>query len=119
MPVDPVSRGEAKLMVKRIQRDWYERVKHIEAPGAPFPEDQRAFVRDSLIAISPRFNDHEFIRGEEFSLVDCFMAPLLWRLPMYGIEIPRQAKPLIDYAHRLFERKAFLASLSEAEQEIQ
>lgn len=119
MPVDPVSRGEAKLMVKRIQRDWYDRVKHIEAPGAQFPEDQKAFVRDGLIAISPIFNEREFIRGEEFSLVDCFMAPLLWRLPMYGIEVPRQAKPLIDYAHRLFERKSFLSSLSEAEQEIQ
>ncbi len=56
--------------------------------------------------------------GEEFSLVDCLMAPLLWRLPVYGINLPRQAKPILEYGERLFERASFLSSLSEAEHEI-
>ena len=78
----------------------------------------RQIVRDGLIAISPIFGEQTFMLGDEFSLVDCFMAPLLWRLPHYGMDLPRQAKPLLEYGDRLFERPSFLSSLSEAEHEI-
>ena len=54
-------------------------------------------------------------RGEEYSLVDCYMAALLWRLPNAGIELPKQAKPVMQYAQRLFSRPAFNDSLSEIE----
>lgn len=119
MPVDPVNRGKARLMIVRLMRDWYERVRHIESAGVPLDPSIQRTIRDGMIAISPVFLEQEFMMGDEFSLVDCFMAPLLWRLPLYGIDMPKQAKPIMDYANHLFERKAFLSSLTEAEQAIQ
>ena len=68
--------------------------------------------------ISPVFKEQAFILGPEFSLVDCALAPILWRLPLYGIELPRQAKPIMDYAERLFARKSFKLSLTDAERDM-
>lgn len=117
MPVDPVSRGKARLMLMRFDRDWYSQTSDIEGADKKVALRARNVIRDGLTVISPIFKDQPYILGEEFSLVDCSLAPLLWRLPIYGIELPRQARPILDYAERLFERKSFKLSLTEAEQE--
>jgi RNA polymerase-associated protein len=117
MPVDPVSRGKARLMLMRFDRDWYSQTPDIEGADKKVAQRARNVIRDGLTVISPIFKDQPYILGEEFSLVDCSLAPLLWRLPIYGIELPRQARPILDYAERLFERKSFKLSLTEAEQE--
>ncbi len=119
MPVDPVTRGRARLMLYRFDRDWYSLIHTLEN-GEDKKAIQRArnIIRDGLTVISPLFKDQPYILGEEFSLVDCSLAPLLWRLPRYEIELPRQAKPVLDYAGRLFTRKAFRQSLSEPEKEM-
>ena len=118
MPVDPVSRGKARLMLMRFDRDWYSLIADIEGPDKKNAQRARNIIRDGLTVISPLFKDQLYVLGEEFSLVDCSLAPLLWRLPMYGIELPRQARPIVDYAERLFERKSFKLSLTETEQEL-
>ena len=118
MPVDPVSRGKARLMLMRFDRDWYSLIAEIEGPDKKNAQRARNIIRDGLTVISPLFKDQAYILGEEFSLVDCSLAALLWRLPMYGIELPRQARPILDYAERLFERKSFKLSLTETEQEL-
>lgn len=117
MPVDPVSRGKARLMLMRFDRDWYSQTADMEGADKKIAQRARNVIRDGLTVISPVFKEQPYILGEEFSLVDCSLAPLLWRLPMYGIELPRQARPILDYAERLFERKSFKLSLTEAEQE--
>ena len=89
-----------------------------EGPDKKNAQRARNIIRDGLTVISPLFKDQTYILGEEFSLVDCSLAALLWRLPMYGIELPRQARPILDYAERLFERKSFKLSLTETEQEL-
>ena len=75
-------------------------------------------MRDHLSAIAPVFSQTPFFMSEDYSLVDCYLAPVLWRLPYYNIKLPNQAKALSHYADRLFEREAFEASLSEAEREM-
>ncbi len=117
MPVDPVSRGKARLMLMRFDRDWYSQTTDMEGADKKAAQRARNVIRDGLTVISPAFKEQPFILGEEFSLVDCSLAPLLWRLPIYGIELPRQARPILDYAERLFERKSFKLSLTESEQE--
>ncbi len=116
MPVDPVSRGRARLMIMRLERDWFSLIDTIANADKKSADRARRTVRDGLISISPIFDEQPYLLGEEFSLVDSTIAPLLWRLPHYRIELPRQAKPLTDYAERLFARDSFTASLSEAEQ---
>lgn len=117
MPVDPVSRARNRLMLSRIQRDWLTLVVTIEA-GGKAAEKVRKELRDSLSAVAPVFEQTPFFMSDEFSLVDCATAALLWRLPLYGIELPKQAKPLEDYAAKLFKRAGFQASLSELEHEM-
>lgn len=118
MPVDPVSRARARLMLLRFDRDWYDLLEQITDGDKKTAQRARGIIRDGLSVISPVFKDQAYVLGEEFSLVDCALAPLLWRLGHYGIELPRQAKPILDYAERLFARKAFKLSLTEPEKEL-
>lgn len=116
MPVDPVSRAKQRLMIMRLDRDWYGPLKTLQAD--PTHEESRKVIRDGLIAISPLFQEQNYVMGDEFSLVDVFLAPLLWRLPLFGIELPKQAKVIEQYAERLFEREAFQESLSDVERDM-
>jgi stringent starvation protein A len=118
MPVDPVSRARARLMLLRFDRDWYNLLPEVTGADKKTAQRARNVIRDGLAVISPIFKDQQFVLGEECSLVDCALAPLLWRLDHYAIELPRQAKPILDYADRLFARKAFKLSLSETEKEM-
>ena len=118
MPVDPVSRAKARLMLMRFDRDWYSLLPDLTGNDKKAATKARNALRDGLTVISPWFKDQPFILGVEFSLVDCSLAPIMWRLDHYGIELPRQAKPMLDYAERLFARKSFRLSLTEAERTL-
>lgn len=121
LPVYPVARAESRLFMYRIQRDWCVHVDKLLARKADAEEllQSRKELRDSLIAVSPIFNEKPFFMSEEFTLVDCCMAPILWRLPELGVELPEdQCKPLLEYMDRLFERESFQESLSDAEREM-
>jgi stringent starvation protein A len=118
MPVDPVSRAKARLMLMRFDRDWYNLLPDLTGGDKKRTQNARNTLRDGLTVISPVFKEQAFILGAEFSLVDCALAPILWRLPLYGIELPRQAKPILDYADRLFARKSFKLSLTDAEHDM-
>jgi RNA polymerase-associated protein len=118
MPVDPVSRAKARLMLMRFERDWYSLLPDLVGGEKKHAQKSRNILRDGLTVISPVFKEQPFILGAEFSLVDCALAPILWRLPLYGIELPRQAKPIMDYAERLFARKSFKLSLTDAERDM-
>ena len=121
LPVYPVARGESRLYIHRIERDWCTLVDEIEAGKSKTLDKTRKELRDGLVSIAPIFSEKPFFMSDEFTLVDCCMAPVLWRLPSLDIELPntKQAKPLQDYMKRLFERDSFQASLSEAEKELQ
>ncbi|PSJ40161.1 stringent starvation protein SspA [Zobellella taiwanensis] len=117
MPVYPVARGNSRLMMHRIEQDWYSLVKRIQRGDKA--EEARKELREALLAIAPVFAEYPYFMSEEFSLVDCYMAPLLWRLPSLGIELSgRGAKEVKAYMIRLFERESFQASLTEAERDI-
>jgi len=119
MPVDPVSRARTRLALYRIEQDWYELVPQLESRGEKTASKARKILRDSLTASAEVFAAKDFFLSDEFSLVDASVAPILWRLKHYGIELPRQAKPVMDYAERIFERETFQASLTEVEREMQ
>lgn len=118
MPVDPVSRAKARLQLMRIDRDWYSLVPDVSGNDKRAALKARNALRDGLTVISPLFKDQPFILGAELSLVDCSLAPILWRLDHYDIDLPRQAKPILDYAERMFARKSFRLSLTEAERTL-
>ena len=120
LPVYPVSRAQSRLMIHRIQKDWCALVDTILDPKTKETPAARARkeLRESLLAVEPIFSEMPFFMSEEFTLVDCCVAPILWRLPVLGVELPRQGKSILDYAERLFERDSFRESLSEIEKEM-
>ncbi len=118
MPVDPVSKARTRLFLYRIDHDWYSMLNDITGGDEKAAGKARNALRDGLTVIAPTFKQKPFFMSDEISLVDCSLAPLLWRLPLYGIELPVQAQPLMHYAERIFAREAFRASLSLAEREI-
>lgn len=115
MPVYPVARGTSRLMMYRIERDWYSLAEKVQQGDAQAKQE----LKEGILSLAPIFADTPYFMSEEFSLVDCYLAPLLWRLPAYGIELEGQgAKEIKQYLVRLFERKTFQDSLTEDEREL-
>ena len=121
-PVYPVARAQSRLWIFRIQKDWCSLVDSIMAGSGTSSqvEKTRKNLRESLISIAPIFGEKPFFMSDEFTIVDCCVTPILWRLPVMGIELPKTktTKPLLDYRDRLFERESVMASLSEQEKEM-
>lgn len=121
LPVYPVARAQSRLLNYRIQRDWcgYVDLLMSESGDESAKEKARKELQESLITVSPIFSEKPFFMSDEFTLVDCSVAAILWRLPVMGIELPRnKCEALYQYAQRLFDRESFRASLSETEREM-
>ena len=118
MPVDPVSRAKSKIALYRMDRDWYGLVEKIEHGSESEADQARRALGETLTANAELFAFKPFYLSDEISLLDCAIAPLLWRLPLYGIELPPQAKAVIKYANKIFELPSFQTSLSDAEREM-
>jgi stringent starvation protein A len=119
MPVDPVSRAHFRLALYRIERDWYSLAQQID-DVADRKQGQRArkILRDSILASTDVFKAKPYFLSDEFSLVDASIAPILWRLPGWEIDLPPQAQVISKYANLVFSRPAFRHSLSRVEQEM-
>ncbi|MGJ8690280.1 MAG: glutathione S-transferase N-terminal domain-containing protein [Gammaproteobacteria bacterium] len=121
-PVYPVARAQSRLWMYRIQRDWCGAVDFIMAGKGTAAELDKARkeLRESLTSIAPIFSEKPYFMSDEFTIVDCCVTPILWRLPVLGIELPetKALQPLLDYRARLFSREAVRASLSEQEREM-
>lgn len=115
MPVDPVSRAQSRMTLHRIQRDWDSLVTKLTKGN---DKEVAKELCDSFTVIAPIFEQKSYFMSDELSLLDCAIAPILWRLPSYGIKLPNTAKLVEDYAERLFAMDSFQASLTEKEREI-
>ena len=121
LPVYPVARGESRLYIYRIERDWSGLVDTIlSGDNKKGMDAARKELKEGLVAIAPIFGQKPFFMSDEFTLVDCCLAPILWRLPVLGVNLgkTKQTKPLYDYMNRIFSRDSFKESLSEYEQDI-
>jgi len=120
LPVYPVARAQSRLMMYRIRKDWSRLADAILAnPDASESEEYRKELRESLISAAPIFSEMPYFMSEEFTIVDCCVSALLWRLPVMRIELDEvQAKPIVNYMARMFDRESFQMSLSELEKEM-
>lgn len=115
MPVDPVARANARIYMYRVDRDWCSLMDRIIKGTKSDADAARKRLRESLVATAPVFGAHAFFMSGEFSLVDCCVAPMLWRLPLLGVDLPASASAAKDYARRLFGWPSFRESLTQAE----
>ena len=119
MPVDPVNRAHSRLALFRVERDWYSLAEELESGDEARMDKAREQLRDSVISAAEVFEIKPYFLSNDFSLVDCTIAPILWRLPRYRIDLPAsEAKPVMDYMDRVFSREMFQNALSDAEQAI-
>ncbi|HAN29543.1 MAG TPA: stringent starvation protein A [Haliea salexigens] len=121
LPVYPVARAESRLYIHRIEKDWcslVDSIQHSRSDNVVSKATKE--LRDGLVGIAPIFAEKPFFMSEEFTLVDCCLAPILWRLPSLGIDVRpgKQTKPLLAYMDALFGRESFQESLSEQEREM-
>ena len=120
LPVYPVARAQSRLMMYRIRKDWSRLADAILAdPAGASAGANRKELKESLIATAPIFAEMPYFMSEEFTIVDCCVSALLWRLPVLGVELDdSQAKPILKYMDRIFQRESFQSSLSELEKEM-
>ncbi|MFI4918330.1 MAG: stringent starvation protein SspA [Legionellales bacterium] len=116
LPVYPVARAETRKMMHRIEQDWYYLMAYIKRDENA--EQARANLLESLTSLDPVFADKAYFLSDEFSLLDCALAPLLWRMPKLGLEIGPEFKGLTSYMQRVFKRDSFQTSLTDAERQL-
>jgi len=114
MPPDPIMRARARQLLHTFELELFSHIDTLEKnpKGA---DKERAHVRDQLTQLAPMFAKQKFLLGDEFSMLDVAIAPLLWRLDHYGIELPRSAAPLMKYAERIFSRQGFIDAMTPSE----
>ena len=117
MPADPIQRARARLFLYTFERELFSFVRVLE--NRDETEKRKAIarnqIREQLMQLSPIFAKNKFLMGDEFTMLDVMMAPLLWRLGYYGIDLPKSAAPLLKYAESIFARPAFIASMTPSE----
>jgi RNA polymerase-associated protein len=118
MPVGPVQRAQTRLALFQVEKDWYPLIDIIETKGEKAAAKAKKDLTDSLVSIAEIFVTMPYFLSEDFTMVDASIAPILWRLRHYGIEMPKEAKEINTYADRLFEREGFVLSLTESEREL-
>jgi RNA polymerase-associated protein len=119
MPVDPVTRAQFRLALYRIEKDWYSLAEQLEAAADSKQAARiRKILSESISASAEVFSAKKYFLSDEFSLVDCSIAPVLWRLPSYGINLDGHAQPILSYMDEVFSRRSFQDSLTELEHEM-
>jgi stringent starvation protein A len=119
MPVDPVTRAQFRLALYRVEKDWYALAEEIAEGGDRKPVARaRKSLQESILSSAEIFAAKRFFLSDEFSLVDCTIAPILWRLPPFDIHLPSQARAIQRYMDEVFARPSFQLSLTELEQEM-
>ncbi|MGA7298169.1 MAG: glutathione S-transferase N-terminal domain-containing protein [Rhodanobacteraceae bacterium] len=117
MPVDPLSRARLRLAVVRIEQEWLPLIDTIQAGGRT-AEPARRHLTEALLAAVPLFKAATFFLGNEVSLADCMVAPIIWRLHALDIKLPRKAKAIGDYGERIFRSEGFSRSLTAQERTL-
>jgi len=119
MPADPLQRARARLMLFNFEKELFVHVHTLEndknTSSAKVQDKARAEIRDRLTQLAPLFIKNKYMLGDEFSMLDVAVAPLLWRLDHYGIELSKTAAPIMKYAERIFSRPAYIEALTPSE----
>ena len=118
MPVGPVQRAQTRLALFQVEHDWYPLVDIIETKGEKAVAKAKKDLTESITSVAEIFSAMPYFLSQDFTLVDASVAPILWRLRHYGIELPKEADAINAYAERLFEREGFILSLTESEREL-
>ncbi len=117
LPVDPVARAKFRLALHRIEQQWYPEFNDSYKNGT-LTDSFKEKIKNYFLEIVPFISD-KFFMSDDFGLVDCSLAPLLWRMKHLNVEIPENKKIIEKYAERIFSRESFQNSLTETEKDME
>ena len=117
LPVDPVARAKFRLALHRIEHQWYPEFNDSYKNGT-LTDSFKEKIKNYFLEIVPFISD-KFFMSDDFGLVDCSLAPLLWRMKHLNVEIPENKKIIEKYAERIFSRESFQNSLTETEKDME
>lgn len=115
MPPDPIMRARARQLLHTLENELFSHIEALEKNQKGPADKARTHVREQLIQLTPMFTKQKYMLGDEFSMLDVAIAPLLWRLEHYGIDLGKNAAPLMKYAERIFSRQGFIDALTPSE----
>ena len=115
MPADPVMRARARLMLFNMEVELFSQIEALESGKEKQIDRAKQQVHDRLIEIAPVFTKTKYMLGDDFTMLDVAIAPLLWRLDRFGIRLGKPAAALMKYAERIFSRPAFIEALTPSE----
>lgn len=115
MSHDPVLRARTRLLLHQFDNELFCNIDAIEHGQQKVADKARQTIRDNLTQVSVLFAKQKYILGDEFSMLDVAIAPLLWRLDHYGVQLGKEAAPLMKYAERIFSRPAYIKAMTPAE----
>ncbi|MDR1368064.1 MAG: glutathione S-transferase N-terminal domain-containing protein [Candidatus Accumulibacter sp.] len=119
MPPDPIMRARARQLLITMEREVFAHIDTLEKnlkTNMKVADRARQIIRDRLVEMAPIFIKQKHMLGEDFSMLDVAIAPLLWRLDFYEISLPKSvAAPLLKYAERIFSRQGFIEALTPSE----
>jgi len=115
MPAEPVMRARARLLLHRFEKELFYHIESLEQGDHKTADKARVEIANGLTMVAPIFEKQKYMLGDEYTMLDVAIAPLLWRLDHYGVKLPKQAAPLLKYAERLFSRPLFIDALTPSE----
>jgi RNA polymerase-associated protein len=118
MPVDPLSRARLRLAMLRLEHEWVPHVQAIQYGNKQQADAGRKRLRELILAALPLFKASKFFLNPEMSLADCALAPIIWRLPALGVQLPKEAKPIEDYGQRIFRHPGYTRSMTPEERAL-
>ena len=118
MPVDPLSRARLRLAMLRLEHEWVPHVQAIQYGNRQQTDAGRKRLRELILAALPLFKASKFFLNPEMSLADCALAPIIWRLPALGVQLPKEAKPIEDYGQRIFRHPGYTRSMTPEERAL-
>jgi len=117
MPAEPIFRAMHRIAMRQVEQDWVPQVQAIMAGGKGV-EPVRKRLRELILESLPFFKGNRFFFGNDMSLVDCAITPIIWRLPALGVVLPKDAKCVEDYGLRIFRNPAFTRSMTAEEKAL-
>ncbi|MEE9344337.1 MAG: glutathione S-transferase N-terminal domain-containing protein [Methylococcales bacterium] len=119
LPMDPVSRARARMAAYQIENDWYSLYTKISEASERQAQSARKLLRQSLLEAESLFASYPYFFSQEFSMIDCSLAPLLWRLPSLGVTLPpKKIDAITHYCDRVFKRDSFQNSLTDEDRDL-
>ncbi len=119
MPVSPVDRAKVRLALVSLEADIVSTAIELDAAlGSRNENSLRKKLKSMLNASLDLFSSNKYFLNDELTVIDCVLAPILWRLEYFGISLGKEQKAIIDYMETVFSRETFQDSLSEDEEEM-